>query len=506
MINYEDTIQIINLVDSGVIMLDENQKIVFWNDFVAKTSQLQLGSIKGKHWLDIFPSLNETRIQKAVDKAVNLNFPSILSHKLLKTQFPLYKKSLATKPPYLLLQSLIVKPLLDGFNNKGCIIYINDVSASSKREKDLNQQSIELKDALEKFKAVKNEFAQVFEYAHNAIIVFDITGKIVNTNKEAAILFNCEADTFKELSIDQCLPDIKKIYFKENEQRYSYSECDEHQFEQYLPYPLDKHLSVSVSQIGQGENDENFFVFITDISTEKRTEKELLSANAELEEFAYRTSHDLRSPIVSSLGLMKIAKDSLTKGDTDKVMTCINHANNSLSKLEALIKDILQLSEVNNSDDKEQDTDVSEIIDQAFQSISQLDGFSEIEKNVDLEVKNILQINPIRFSLIVENLISNAVKYQNPKESNKHIKIKTYSDPNGFTFEISDNGLGIPKDQTNKLFQMFNRFHPKQAFGSGIGLYLAKKSANSLGGNIEFINQDKGACFRLSLPQSQNLQ
>ena len=88
--------------------------------------------------------MEDTRIDKAIQKAVHLSFPSILSYKLLKDQFPLYKKSLATKPPYLIIQSIIIKPVIEDSINKGCIIYINDVSATAKREQDLNQQSKEL--------------------------------------------------------------------------------------------------------------------------------------------------------------------------------------------------------------------------------------------------------------------------------------------------------------------------------------------------------------------------
>ena len=99
-------------------------------------------------------------------------------------------------------------------------------------------------------------------------------------------------------------------------------------------------MSISVSKIAAEGESGCFFVFISDVTDRKNIENKLLSANAELEEFAYRTSHDLRSPIVSAVGLMRIAKNSIVTNDSDKAIDCLDHADKSLRKLEVLIKDI----------------------------------------------------------------------------------------------------------------------------------------------------------------------
>jgi len=83
----QDSVMILDLVDSGVIMLDKQGHISFWNQFISQSSHIEFLSIKGKPLLDVFPQLVESRIHKAVNKAIDLNFPSILSYKLLKTQF-----------------------------------------------------------------------------------------------------------------------------------------------------------------------------------------------------------------------------------------------------------------------------------------------------------------------------------------------------------------------------------------------------------------------------------
>ena len=94
--------------------------------------------------------------------------------------------------------------------------------------------------------------------------------------------------------------------------------------------------------------------------------------------------------------------------------------------------------------------------------------------------------------MILENLISNAIKYQDVNEESSYLSISSYCDNSQFILEVKDNGLGIPKEQQEELFVMFKRFHPKVAFGSGLGLYLISKSAAVLNGHISFFEHDEG--------------
>ncbi|MFC3121245.1 PAS domain-containing sensor histidine kinase [Agaribacter flavus] len=498
---FDDALQILDLVESGVIMLDSKQRIVFWNRFVSDTSLIDFQNIENKPWLDVFPSLDNTRIQKAVDKAVNLNFPSILSYKLLKATFPLFKKSLATRPPYHIVQSVVIKPLMEGSKNKGCIIYINDVSAASKREEELNRQSVELDNTLQRYTQVKSQLEEIFDRTHNGIIVFDDSGKIIKVNSAASDFFNFKYANLVDKDIAELLPSLKERYYDSERQLYCYQSTDNHEFDQHILSPTEKYFSVSISQIGE-DIDGHFFIFISDITERKQAEKKLLNANIELEEFAYRTSHDLRSPIVSSLGLIRIAKNSIDAGNNGKALECLGHIENSLSKLEILIQDILKLTEMENAEENEQRLDVQMTIKQVFESMCQLEGFDRVEKQLDINTVKHVIVKQSRFRMILENLISNAIKYHDPKVENAYINIRAKVDSEHVIIDVSDNGLGIPKEQQHKLFEMFNRFHPKIAFGSGLGLYLIKKSAHVLGGDVEYIQQTKGACFRLTIPQS----
>jgi len=499
----QDSIMILDLVDSGVIMLDKQGRITFWNQFISRSSHIDFQGIEGKPLLDVFPSLADSRIHKAVDKALDLNFPSILSYKLLKRQFPLYKKSLATKPPYLLVQSIIVKPVVEGFKNDGCIIYINDVSAASKREDDLNHQSIQLKKAVKSYESAKSKFKEVFESAHTGILVFDEHGNISQSNEESSSIFSMLKEEINSTNIEALIPNLAR-YRKDGAKTYSLDGISDYSFDQPLAGADIKYLSVSISQVSDDNGD--FFVYINDVSDKKKVEEKLLNANSELEEFAYRTSHDLRSPIVSTISLLKVAKESLVREDYDTVNKCFTHSDKSLRKLEILIRDILKLTEAKNCEESIEVLDLEMMVKDAFDGIDQLEGFEDFDCRVNLHHSIPLVSKKTRVNMILENLISNSIKYRNPENNNPYISIESYIEGSNFILSVSDNGLGIPENQQHKLFKMFNRFHPKVAFGSGLGLYLMKKSAEVLGGDIRHVNQAQGTMFTLIIPQQTTLQ
>lgn len=223
-------------------------------------------------------------------------------------------------------------------------------------------------------------------------------------------------------------------------------------------------------------------------------------ANEELEEFAYRTSHDLRSPIVSSVQLLSLASDAIASNNSKMANHSIAHAKRSLAKLDDLITDILVLTQIGSENEEEVLLDIEVTIDEAISKLDHADGFErlKIRKHISLDDK--IMIKPSRFKLILENLISNAAKYQDPKMENPMVEINCYKAAGNLYLEVSDNGLGIAPKYRDQMFEMFKRFHPKVASGSGLGLYLMRKSAGVLNGNISYQALEKGSLFRLIVP------
>lgn len=239
----------------------------------------------------------------------------------------------------------------------------------------------------------------------------------------------------------------------------------------------------------------------TNITSLKETESALNIANKELEEFAYRTSHDLRSPLVSSIALLDIIDKTIEAGNVSVAKQSVSHIRTSLNKLEQLVEDILELTKAKYGEEEDVDIDVSNIIHESIDKISHLENFDRLKINIDLHDVKHLKTKESRFRLIIENLLSNAAKYQDLDMDVSHINITMKKGSGVFTLEVSDNGLGIPGEQQDKIFTMFARFHTNVSFGSGLGLYMMKKSADIMGGHLEYVPSQKGCTFRLSLPQ-----
>lgn len=226
----------------------------------------------------------------------------------------------------------------------------------------------------------------------------------------------------------------------------------------------------------------------------------LESQTAELEEFAYRTSHDLRSPLISSISLLGLSQKAIDSEDYAKAKKSMALVSASLTKLETLVTDILGLTKIKNISEDLQKINAKTIINESIEKFSYMENFDrlQIQKNIGIEKKFFSQKS--RVVLLVENLISNAVKYQDISKDHSFIKISSKVTKNDMVIIVEDNGLGIPQQQQDQMFSMFKRFHPKTSFGSGLGLYMMQKSIDILGGNITFEDTRDGSKFIVTIP------
>lgn len=241
---------------------------------------------------------------------------------------------------------------------------------------------------------------------------------------------------------------------------------------------------------------------IRDITERVEAETALRNANAELEEFAYRTSHDLRSPLVSSIRMLEIAQTALGSGNAEKSSETVDRAWKSLKRLETLVTDILDLSKAKNLEETPREIDIAGLIDETVAKFSYMDGFENIEIIKEINISKPFYTLKTRLTLIIENLFSNAVKYRSTERENSYIIIRAGDENASLLFEIVDNGIGIPEQYRHELFRMFKRFHPRTAYGSGLGLYMIKKSVTVLGGNISYVPSEEETLFRVNIPAS----
>ncbi len=133
----------------GMIILDPEQKIVFWNDWMQKGSNLLADKVINRTLLEVFPELSETRIARGVESALNVGLPTMLSHRLTPTPLPLFTASEKSSESTRMSQMVLIKAIRDSAQNRFCLIQIQDITNTVSREHMLRNQAQELKTAKE---------------------------------------------------------------------------------------------------------------------------------------------------------------------------------------------------------------------------------------------------------------------------------------------------------------------------------------------------------------------
>jgi PAS domain S-box-containing protein len=209
---------------------------------------------------------------------------------------------------------------------------------------------------------------------------------------------------------------------------------------------------------------------------------QLIRINADLDNFVYTASHDLRSPINSMEGLLVLLQKRLQSKLDEKDQELIRHLTRSMAKLNQTIKDLSEIVKA------QKDTGL------APESISFAEVLEDIQTDMsrqiedqDINIEWQLEVTTIEYPKkhlrsIVYNLLSNAMKYRHP-DRKAQIVVRTEKKDEKVLLSVSDNGLGINEYQLNKLFGMFQRMHP-HIEGSGIGLYTIKRVVENYGGKI----------------------
>lgn len=229
-------------------------------------------------------------------------------------------------------------------------------------------------------------------------------------------------------------------------------------------------------------------------SVEKRN-AELHKLNSELDRFVYSTSHDLRAPLASILGLINLSR--LEEKNKDYYLTLIEK---SVHKLDEFISEIIDYSRNARLSVEPVEIDFQPMITSILEDLEYLEENVTLKKNISITSTGAFLSDKTRIRIILSNLISNAIKYHNIRQPQPYINITITTSPHQATIVVTDNGIGIQDDQLENIFKMFHR-GSEQSKGSGLGLYIVKETVNKLGGNIVVKSKlGEGTTFEVQLP------
>ena len=229
--------------------------------------------------------------------------------------------------------------------------------------------------------------------------------------------------------------------------------------------------------------------------------QQLARTNADLDNFVYAASHDLRQPVNNLLGLFEEIRRAATFADpTDEQL--LHFMAKSLHALSTTIDDLSTVVQEHRQA-KPQPPEPVALADLAADVLATLHPqILAAGADIELDFRALPEVPYVRSNLrtILLNLAANALKYRHPDRA-PQVHIRTVEIAGQPILEVQDNGLGIDLvTHGQELFQLFRRFHPQAAGGTGVGLFLVNRLVQSQGGRIEVESEEGvGTLFRVFL-------
>ncbi len=226
----------------------------------------------------------------------------------------------------------------------------------------------------------------------------------------------------------------------------------------------------------------------------------LEKVNSELTRFSTVVAHDLQEPLRTVSCYLSLLLEEISTEQSAKAKEYIQFVQDASKRMSTLISDLLKYSQINNQ--KEESLAVCDFAEVIQKAVKNLDGAIQ-HSRAEILYSDLPQVygNKGQLTQVVQNLISNAIKFA-PERTPK-IEVKVEDDSEMLTFHFSDNGVGIPKESLGKVFTPFERLHNRTLFpGTGIGLAICKKNIEKHGGKIWVESvESQGTTFSFSLPK-----
>lgn len=225
---------------------------------------------------------------------------------------------------------------------------------------------------------------------------------------------------------------------------------------------------------------------------------ELKRSNEELEQFAYVASHDMQEPLRMIASYIQLIQKNLESGKPEGAAEFMQFVLDGVSRMQALISDLLQFSRVNRKGNPFTQVNLNEVLSISIAHLKE--RIKDNDAQVTFDKMPVLMGDSTQLMRLFQNLIDNAIKFKAP-ERKPEIKISVEEKETEWLFAVKDNGIGIENKFYNRIFVIFQRLHARNEYeGTGIGLAVCKKIVERHGGDIWVESEaGKGSTFCFTL-------
>ncbi len=275
----------------------------------------------------------------------------------------------------------------------------------------------------------------------------------------------------------------------------------------FLLTSSEKRILVSVVSSPVGTEGEGVIVVFRDITKEKAEEREQA-------EFISTASHEMRTPVASIEGYLGLALNPATANIDEKARDFITKAHESAQHLGRLFQDLLDISKVEDGRMKNNPKiiNINEFLKEIFEGLAPKANEKQLNyifapdvidegKERSLQPIFYANIDPDHFREVTSNLIENAIKYTPSGD----VTVDITGDDKQISISVKDSGIGIPAEDIPHLFQKFYRVDnsdTREIGGTGLGLYLSRRLAETMSGNLRVESKYKeGSTFYLEIPR-----
>jgi PAS domain S-box-containing protein len=494
---------VMRTVAAPIFVKDSAHRHVMCNDAFCWFTNLSRRELFGKTDYDFF-SKADCDVYWKIDSQILRTGKVVLNHEKITLQDGKTKHMLTVKSRY-----------INDEGEKFVIGFITDITEIRKHEEEINTLNANLIGVMESTQesiyAIDTKFRYIAFNRNHARIAKLIYGAVIQTGSSSIeYLKGTEDEKWVAAELKRALKGENFV----SEQRIN------------QPRYKDKYIETTYNPIFSTENAvTGVAVFVRDITQRRKSEEklkilnddlaaqnwklaaqeedlkstleELSERNFELDQLMYKTSHDLRSPLSSILGLVNLANL-----DPNNHLTYLNKIEGRIKKLDEFIRSMLNYARVNRGEIHFEQINLRELIQDCIRELDHLENFGSVKTEVGVSHENhVFKSDPLRMRIIIGNIISNAYKYYNPGVKSK-LKIEATLNPMFAEIIIRDNGIGIKREHLKKIFDMFYRATEKSQ-GSGLGMYIVKQAIDKLKGSIRVKSTfGKGTTIKIVVPNN----
>jgi PAS domain S-box-containing protein len=359
----------------------------------------------------------------------------------------------------------------------------------------------------------QKEFAEVVVNSSLVLIaVFDVDLRIIGFNQKCEEEFGLKREDVLNKKFEEAMPAIKgSLTYKSVKRALAGELIHNPMYRSSVTGFYYESFTIPL----RNNNNEVYAVLMTahniskivEASEELRlTNRELQRKNSDLEQFAYVASHDLQEPLRKIQVFSELTK--MNYNNAELVQLYLGKVETAARRMSRLIQDVLQYSRLTHGEEAFTQVDLNEVLDIVKSDFDLL----MTQKNVTINSVKlpVIRCNKLQFHQLFANLINNSIKFCE-KDPVIDIDYRLTSDDESrvgylanrsMQFIFKDNGIGFDPQYSDKLFNFFQRLHPREKYdGTGIGLALCKKIVENHGGTISAVSRPgEGTTFIITLP------